>query len=195
MALFGKSSRSAHAAGGRSSKSRGQAARMPQADEQVAANDAVSEPDRSTHVFRVSTRRAMSTSVVTLQVRRVVSARRKRVRQTRYRPPACPRLPKPLAPTPTLRSTRTRSKTSAPLSSRCATSRRCTPRSPTGLRSPISRLISARVSSSSSLVIPVRASQPSFACSTASCAHEWRARRRWRELAHHQELAHPVPAS
>ena len=40
MALFGKSSRGAHAAGGRSSKSRGQAARVPQADEQVAANDA-----------------------------------------------------------------------------------------------------------------------------------------------------------
>lgn len=40
MALFGKSSRGAHAAGSRSSKSRGQAARMPQADEQAAANDA-----------------------------------------------------------------------------------------------------------------------------------------------------------
>ena len=40
MALFGKSSRGAHAAGGRSSKSRGQVARMPQADEQAAANDA-----------------------------------------------------------------------------------------------------------------------------------------------------------
>ncbi|HJI99919.1 MAG TPA: cell division ATP-binding protein FtsE [Coriobacteriaceae bacterium] len=40
MALFGKSSRGAHAAGGRSSKSRGQAARTPQADEQAAANDA-----------------------------------------------------------------------------------------------------------------------------------------------------------
>lgn len=40
MALFGKSSRGAHAAGSRSSKSRGQAARMSQADEQAAANDA-----------------------------------------------------------------------------------------------------------------------------------------------------------
>jgi len=40
VALFGKSSRGAHAAGSRSSKSRGQAARMPQADEQAAANDA-----------------------------------------------------------------------------------------------------------------------------------------------------------
>ena len=40
MALFGKSSRGAHAAGSRSPKSRGQAARMPQADEQAAANDA-----------------------------------------------------------------------------------------------------------------------------------------------------------
>lgn len=40
MALFGKSPRGAHAAGSRSSKSRGQAARMPQADEQAAANDA-----------------------------------------------------------------------------------------------------------------------------------------------------------
>ena len=40
MAIFGKSSRGAHAAGGRSSKPRGKATRVPQVDEQQPSGDA-----------------------------------------------------------------------------------------------------------------------------------------------------------